>query len=190
MLFLFALIEIGQLIHTIWRYRHRDQRYEKERRRKDEWRIWTRGYQVSRECSTAETLMIRVHHPLTRTRSQFLCTLASAVLAGFLFIPFSPGISVVNDVRGKFAWLLILGIVICGVLCLWHATVGVPRGEHWFQEGYRRYVFYIVVEVLAATASLGICSVSSRPHQRTRFRSPSSKLRLTLRTSRVTRLPF
>ncbi|KAG6362387.1 hypothetical protein INS49_010617 [Diaporthe citri] len=45
-LLLWVVIEITQLIHTIFRYRHRKRSFEKKTRRKDEWIIWTRGFQA------------------------------------------------------------------------------------------------------------------------------------------------
>lgn len=163
LLFLFALSETFQLFDTVSEYLHRDEEYEKIPRRSDEWRVWTRGYQVSHDILTFTTLMMRVQHPLTHTPSQFLCTFASAVLATFLFIPFSPGISVVNDVRGKFAWLLVLGAVICGILSFWHLLLCPGFLRQKLHQVYWRYIFFIVMEVFVAVASMGFCSVSLRP---------------------------
>lgn len=167
LLFLFVFAEIPQLFDTVSEYYHRDKEYEKNYRRGDEWRVWTRGYQVSCELLTFTTLMMRMQHQLTLTRSQFLCTGASAALAATLYMLTSPRISVVGEVSGKFAWLLVLGAVICGILSFWHLFLCPGWLRRRLHQVYWRYVFFIVMEVFVAIASMGFCSVSYRPQQRT-----------------------
>lgn len=59
-LLLWVVIEMFQLVHTIVEYRHRKRRFEKKTRRKDEWKIWTRGFEVGYASPTVNTMANRM----------------------------------------------------------------------------------------------------------------------------------
>lgn len=72
------------------------------------------------------------------------------------------GIPLAEGMRTGFhGGLLVVGVVVCGVLCAWHIIFIWPCMLDAFETSYGKYNLFITVEWLALFAPIGIFGVST-----------------------------